>query len=113
MPSRIVALIALAVVVLSLEPVLAADRRSVCESDSSSRSHSSCSSSGVSAAATSKRGRTDARRVFYAAIGLAVVDIGAAIGLSPMGGDAIAFFAVLACCAWAIVRTWRGEHSYG
>ena len=53
------------------------------------------------------------RRVFYGAIALAVVDIGAAIGLSPMGGDAIAFFAVLACCVWAVVRTWRAEHTYG
>ena len=52
------------------------------------------------------------RRVFYGAIGLAVVDIGAAIGLSPMGADAIAFFAVLGCCVWAIVRTWRSEHTY-
>ena len=53
------------------------------------------------------------RRVFYGAIGLAVVDIGAALGLSPMGGDALAFFAVLACCAWAIISTWRAEHTYG
>jgi hypothetical protein len=52
------------------------------------------------------------RRVFYGAIILAVADIGAAIGLSPMGGDAIAFFVVLLCCAWAIVRTWRAEHTY-
>ena len=52
------------------------------------------------------------RRVFYGAIALAVVDIGAALGLSPMGGDVIAFFAVLACCAWAIVSTWRAEHTY-
>ena len=52
------------------------------------------------------------RRVFYGAIGLGVVDIGAAIGLSPMGADALAFFAVLACCVWAIVRTWRDEHTY-
>jgi len=52
------------------------------------------------------------RRVFYTAIALAVVDIGAAIGLSPIGGDAIAFFAVLALCAWAIIRTWRTEHTY-
>ena len=50
--------------------------------------------------------------MFYGAIGLAVVDIGAALGLSPMGGDAIAFFVVLACCAWAIVSTWRAEHTY-
>ena len=52
------------------------------------------------------------RRVFYTAIALAVVDIGAAIGLSPTGGDAIAFFAVLGLCAWAIIRTWRTEHTY-
>jgi hypothetical protein len=29
-----------------------------------------------------------------------------------MGADAIAFFAVLGCCAWAVVRTWRAEHTY-
>lgn len=52
------------------------------------------------------------RRVFYTAIALAVVDIGAAIGLSPMGGDAIAFFAVLGLCAWAVIRTWRAERTY-
>jgi hypothetical protein len=52
------------------------------------------------------------RRVFYAAIGLAVLDVGAAIGLSPTGGDTIAFFVVLACCAWALVHTWRAEHRY-
>ena len=52
------------------------------------------------------------RRVFYGAIALAVIDVGAAIGLSPMGPDAIAFFAVLACCAWAVIRTWRAEHTY-
>ena len=52
------------------------------------------------------------RRLFYTAIVLAVVDIGAAIGLSPMGADAIAFFAVLGLCAWAIFRTWRAEHTY-
>ena len=52
------------------------------------------------------------RRVFYMAIALAVVDIGAAIGLSPMGGDVIACFAVLGLCAWAILRTWRTEHTY-
>jgi small-conductance mechanosensitive channel len=52
------------------------------------------------------------RRVFYTAIALAVVDIGAAIGLSPRGGDVIAFFVVLVLCAWAIIRTWRTEHTY-
>jgi len=107
----IVALVALVVVVFSLEPVLAVtggllrigfflaiafflflvwrERRSDLE-------------------AWSDR----SRRVFYGAIGLAVVDVGAAIGLSPNGADAIAFFAVLACCAWAIVRTWRAERTY-
>ena len=52
------------------------------------------------------------RRVFYAAIVLAVVDIGAVIALAPTGGDVIAFFAVLGLCAWAIFRTWRAEHTY-
>ena len=107
----IVALISLVVVVLSLEPVLASiggllriafflaiafflflvwrERRSDLE-------------------AWSDR----SRRVFYGAIALAVVDIGAALGLPPAGADVLAFFAVLACCTWAIVRTWRAEHTY-
>ena len=107
----IVALIALIVVVLSLEPVLAAIGGLL----------------GIAFLLAiafflflvwrERRGDLEAwsdrsRRVFYGAIGLAVVDIGAALGLSPMGGDAIAFFAVLACCAWAIVSTWRAEHTY-
>jgi uncharacterized membrane protein len=53
------------------------------------------------------------RRVFYAAVALAVVDIGAIIGLGASGLDALAFFLVLAGCAYAIVRVWRDEHSYG
>jgi hypothetical protein len=107
----IVALIALVVVILSLEPVLAVtggllrigfflaiafflflvwrERRGDLE-------------------AWSER----SRRVFYGAVILAVVAVGAAIGLSPTGGDVIALFVVLACCAWAIVRTWRDEHRY-
>ena len=52
------------------------------------------------------------RRTFYAAIVLAVVDIGAVIGLGPSGADAIVFFVVLACCAWAVFRVWRREHRY-
>jgi hypothetical protein len=108
----IVALIALVVVVLSLEPVLAAI-------------------GGILRIAfflavalflfliwRERRGDLEAwkdrsRHVFYGAVILAVVDIGAAIGLTPMGADAIAFFVVLGCCAWAIVRTWRDEHTYG
>jgi hypothetical protein len=107
----IVALIALVVVVLSLESVLAAIGGLL----------------GIAFMLAiafffflvwrERRGDLEAwsdrsRRVFYGAIALAVVDIGAALGLSPMGGDAIAFFAVLACCAWAIVSTWRAEHTY-
>jgi len=52
------------------------------------------------------------RRLFYAAIVLAVVDIGMLIGLGPSGRDALAFFVVLGGCAWVIVRTWRLEHRY-
>jgi len=107
----IVALIALAVVVLSLEPVLA--------------SIGGLLRIGFLLAIAfflflvwrERRGDLEAwsdrsRRVFYGAIVLAVVDIGAALGLGPTGGDTIAFFAVLGCCAWAIVRTWRAEHTY-
>jgi small-conductance mechanosensitive channel len=52
------------------------------------------------------------RRTFYGAIVLAVVAIGGLLGLHPAGADAIAFFAVLACCGWAIWRVWRREHRY-
>ena len=50
------------------------------------------------------------RRVFYGAVGLAVVDVGAAIGLRPSGLDALAFFLVLGASAVALVRVWRAEH---
>ncbi|MHB1242831.1 MAG: hypothetical protein ACYC1P_05460 [Gaiellaceae bacterium] len=52
------------------------------------------------------------RNVFYAAVVLAVVDIGAFVGLRPSGRDALAFFLVLIACAYALVRTWRDEHRY-
>jgi hypothetical protein len=52
------------------------------------------------------------RYVFYGAIALAVLDIGMLIGLSADGYELLAFAAVLAACAWAIVRTWRDEHRY-
>ena len=55
---------------------------------------------------------TLSQRTFYGAILLAVVDIGAVLGLRPTGADAIVFFVVLACCAWAIFRVWRREHRY-
>jgi small-conductance mechanosensitive channel len=52
------------------------------------------------------------RRTFYGAIVLAVIDIAALIGFSPSGADAIVFFAVLVACGWAIWRVWRDEHRY-
>ncbi len=53
------------------------------------------------------------RRVFYAAIALAVVDIGAYIGLQPDGGlDLLAVIVVVGTCAYAVVRVWRDEHRY-
>ncbi len=52
------------------------------------------------------------RNVFYGAVILAVVDIGAYIGLRPNGRDALAFFLVLGACVYAAVRVWRDEHRY-
>ena len=52
------------------------------------------------------------RNVFYAAVVLAVVDIGALIGLGASGPDALAFFLVLGACAYAVWRVWRNEHTY-
>ena len=52
------------------------------------------------------------QRTFYGAIVLAVLDIGAVLGLRPTGVDAVVFFVVLACCAWAVYRVWRREHRY-
>jgi hypothetical protein len=52
------------------------------------------------------------RRLFYGAVILAVVDIGAVIGLGPRGLDLLVFFVVLAVCALTIWRVWRAEHRY-
>ena len=52
------------------------------------------------------------RNVFYGAIVLAVVDVGALIGLGASGPDALAFFLVLGACAYAAFRVWRNEHTY-
>jgi hypothetical protein len=52
------------------------------------------------------------RRTFYAAIALAVLDIAALIAFTPRGFETLVFFAVLAACAWAVVRIWRDEHRY-
>ena len=53
-----------------------------------------------------------ARRAFYGAIVLAVVDVGAYIGLDANGPESVAFVVVLAACAFAIVRVWRRQHHY-
>jgi small-conductance mechanosensitive channel len=108
----IVALIAVVVVVLSLEPVLAAI-------------------GGILQIAfylaiafflflvwREKRGDLEAwaewnRRLFYAAIVLAVVDLGLAIGFGfPSGVGAFAFVVVLLACAYVVIRVWRLEHRY-
>lgn len=52
------------------------------------------------------------RKLFYAAIALAVLAIGMAIGLGVPGRDALALVLVLAACAWVVFRVWRLEHRY-
>jgi hypothetical protein len=52
------------------------------------------------------------RRVFYAAIGLAVLDLGMLIGLHAGGLESVAAIAVLAASAYAVWRIWRDEHRY-
>jgi hypothetical protein len=55
------------------------------------------------------------RTVLYGAVGLALVDIGAAVLLPwPSGGlEALVFFFVLGACVFAAWRVWRDEHTYG
>jgi peptidoglycan/LPS O-acetylase OafA/YrhL len=51
------------------------------------------------------------RGLFYAAVILAVVAIGLAIGYGlPGSRDAFALVAVLGACVYVIVRVWRLEH---
>jgi hypothetical protein len=59
--------------------------------------------------------RMRSRVVFYSAVLLAVVNIGAAFAVDyPSGGlEALVFFAVLAACVFAAWRVWRDEHTYG
>jgi predicted MFS family arabinose efflux permease len=106
----VVAAIALVVVVLSLEPVLAAI-------------------GGLLRIAfflaiafflflvwRERRGDLEAwsewnRRLFYLAIALAVVTVGTWIGYGlPGARDALALVLVLAGCVWVVVRVWRLEH---
>jgi hypothetical protein len=53
-----------------------------------------------------------AARIFYAALGLLVLDIGwyAVVGVS--GRDALAFFVVLGICVYVGIRTWRDQKTY-
>ena len=55
-----------------------------------------------------------ARAVFYGAAALIVVDLGAYFwpGRTTAGPDALAFLAVLALCGFSMWRVWRDEHSY-
>jgi predicted PurR-regulated permease PerM len=64
-----------------------------------------------------RRGEIDtwgptSQRAFYAAIVLAVVDIGVLIALGANGPESVVFVVVLAACAYTIVRIWRREHRY-
>jgi hypothetical protein len=53
------------------------------------------------------------RRLFYAAIVLAVVAIGMWIGYGlPGARDALALVLALAACAYVLVRVWRLEQRY-
>jgi hypothetical protein len=56
-----------------------------------------------------------AQVVFYGAAVVAMVDVAAAfVTPFPTGGlEALVFFLVLAACAFAMVRVWRDQHSYG
>ena len=106
----LVALLALVVVVLSLEPVLAAI-------------------GGLLRIAfflavafflfllwRERRGDLDAwsdwnRKLFYAALVLAVVAIGLLVGWGlPGRRDALALVLTLAACVYVVVRVWRAEH---
>ena len=53
------------------------------------------------------------RKLFYGAVALAVVAIGLMIGYGlPENRDAFALVAVIGLCVYVIVRIWRTEHRY-
>jgi uncharacterized membrane protein YtjA (UPF0391 family) len=53
------------------------------------------------------------RKLFYAAVVVAVVAIGLWIGYGlPASRDALALVVVVAACVYVIVRVWRVEHRY-
>ena len=53
------------------------------------------------------------QRVFYAAIALAVLDVGMLIGLRPGGTGSAVALVVLGACAYAGWRVWHEEHRHG
>jgi hypothetical protein len=55
------------------------------------------------------------RVVFYAAVALAVINVGASILTAyPHGGlEVLIFIAVFVACGYSLWRTWRSEHTYG
>jgi hypothetical protein len=52
-----------------------------------------------------------AARIFYAAVGLLVLDIGWYAVVGVTGRDALAFFVVLGVCLYVAIRTWREQRS--
>lgn len=53
------------------------------------------------------------RKLFYVSIVLAVLAIGLAIGYGlPGDRDAFALVVVVGACAYVLVRVWRAEHRY-
>ena len=53
-----------------------------------------------------------AQWVFYGAVGLALVDIALFVLVGAPGRTAFAFVVVLILCAFSIWRVWRDEHTY-
>jgi hypothetical protein len=56
-----------------------------------------------------------ARVVFYGAAGVAIANVLANfVTTYPSGAaEALVFFGVLGACAYALIRTWRDQHTYG
>jgi hypothetical protein len=51
--------------------------------------------------------------VFYAAVGLFLVDLGWYFATPLSGRNLLAFFLVAGACVYAALRTWREQHRYG
>ena len=56
---------------------------------------------------------TRAQTVFYGAAALIVVAFGVFFWEGVSGPDALAFLVVLALCGFSMFRVWRDEHRYG